>query len=141
MEIKVAQTEAEILQCREVILALRPHVPSAQFLALVQEAMQDGYQLAYIEADGKAVAAIGFRRLQFLYSGKHFYIDDLSTLPDYRGRGYGGQLLDFVADLAKKRGFGVVTLDSGFVNREDAHRLYLNKGFQIASLHFSKKIT
>ncbi len=140
MDIKLAQTDAEILECREVMLTLRPHVPSDQFLNLVQEAMQTGYQLAYIAEGGKAVAAIGFRELQFLFNGKHFYIDDLSTLPDYRGHGYGGRLLDFVAGLAQERGFEVITLDSGF-QRHDAHRLYLNKGFQIASLHFSKKIT
>ena len=140
MEIKFAQTDAEILECREVMLALRPHVPSEQFLSLVKEAMQTGYQLAYIPKAGKAVAAIGFRQLQFLFNGKHFYIDDLSTLPDHRGHGYGGQLLDFVAGLARERGFEVITLDSGF-HRHDAHRLYLNKGFQIASLHFSLIIT
>lgn len=140
MEIKLAQTDAEILECREVMLALRPHVPSDQFLNLVKEAMQTGYRLAYIADAGKAVAAIGFRELQFLFNGKHFYIDDLSTLPDHRGHGYGGRLLDFVAGMARERGFEVITLDSGF-HRHDAHRLYLNKGFQIASLHFSKKIT
>lgn len=139
MKVKLAQTDAEILHCRAVMLALRPHVPSDQFVNLVKEAMQDGYQLAYIEEAGQAMAAIGFRYLQFLFNGKHFYIDDLSTLPEARGKGYGGRLLDFVADLARERGFGVITLDSGF-HRHDAHRLYLNKGFQIASLHFSKKI-
>jgi len=139
MEIKLAQTDAEILSCREVMLALRPHVPTDQFLFLVKEAMQEGYRLAYIEEGGKAVAAIGFRQLQFLFNGKHFYIDDLSTLPEYRGRGFGGQLLDFVSELARERGFEVITLDSGF-QRNDAHRLYLNKGFVVASLHFSKKL-
>ncbi len=140
MEIKLAQTDEEILCCQEVMLALRPHVPAEQFLPLVKESRNTGYQLAFIEQEGKAVAAIGFRQLQFLYSGKHFYIDDLSTLPECRGKGYGGRLLDFVADLAKQNGFDVITLDSGF-HRHDAHRLYLNKGFQIASIHFSKKIS
>lgn len=139
MEIKLAQTDDDLLRCREVMLALRPHIGEAAFLPTVKEMMLDGYQIAFIDADGKAVAAIGFRHLQFLFNGKHIYIDDLSTLPGYRGRGYGGMLLDFVADLAKKYNYEVITLDSGF-HRHDAHRLYLNKGFQIASLHFSKKL-
>ncbi len=139
MHLQLAETDEAILACRDVMLALRPHIPEGQFLALVRENMREGYQLAYIEQDGKAVAAIGFRPLQFLFNGKHFYIDDLSTLPEYRGKGYGSQLLDYVAGLARQNGFEVITLDSGF-HRHDAHRLYLNKGFQIASLHFSKKI-
>jgi GNAT superfamily N-acetyltransferase len=139
MSIQLAQTDEEILKCREVILALRPHVPEAQLLPMVKDMISEGYQLAFIEADGKAVAAIGFRYLQFLFCEKHFYIDDLSTLPEYRGRGYGGQLLEFVAALAKEMGFAVITLDSGF-QRNDAHRLYLNKGFQISAFHFTRKI-
>jgi GNAT superfamily N-acetyltransferase len=99
----------------------------------------EGYTLAYIEENGKAAAAIGFRYLQFLYNGKHIYIDDLSTLPASRGKGYGGKLLDFVSDKAKEKGYKVVTLDSGY-QRFDAHRLYLNKGFTLNCHHFSKNI-
>lgn len=139
MEVKLADSDEAILSCREVMLALRPHIPAERFLPLVKEMIREGYQLAYLEVDGKAAAAVGFRYQQFLHCGKHYYIDDLSTLPEYRGRGYGGQLLDFVAGMARERGFEVITLDSGF-HRQDAHRLYLNKGFNVASLHFSKKI-
>jgi len=121
------------------MLALRPHVPAEQFLSTVKAMIREGYQLAYIEAAGKAVAAVGFRYLQFLFNGKHLYIDDLSTLPECREQGYGGMLLDFVAEHAREAGFKVVTLDSGF-HRHDAHRLYLNKGYQVASLHFSKSL-
>ncbi len=102
--------------------------------------MQEGYQLAFIEDEtGQAAAVIGFRYLWFTYNGKHLYIDDLSTLPEVRGKGYGGMLIDHVCDLAKQKGYAVVTLDSGH-QRFDAHRLYLNKGFTISSHHFSKQL-
>jgi len=140
MEIQIAQTDQDILKCWKVIHELRPHLEEASFLDLIREMMLEGYQLVFIEGDnGYAVAAIGFRYLQFTYNGKHFYIDDLSTLPEARGKGYGGALLDHVFDLARQKGYGVVTLDSGH-QRFDAHRLYLNKGFTIASHHFSKMV-
>ena len=102
--------------------------------------MAEGYQLVLIEEGGKAVSAIGFRYLQSLYSGKHFYIDDLSTLPESRGKGYAGKLVDYVIELAKQKGYDYVTLDSGY-QRFDAHKLYLNKGFILASHHFQKKLS
>ena len=139
MEIKTAKTEADILKCLEVLTALRPHLIPETFVSTVLGMLEEGYQLAYIEQNGKAVAAIGFRYLQFLFNGKHFYIDDLSTLPESRGKGYGGMLLDYVAELAKEKGYKVITLDSGYA-RFDAHRLYLNKGFRLASHHFSKDL-
>jgi len=139
MEIKLTENESDILKCWDVMLALRPHLQKENFVPMINEMIQEGYQLAFIEEGGKAAAAIGFRYLQFLYNGKHYYIDDLSTLPEYRGKGYAGKLLDYVIAKAKAKGFHCVTLDSGY-QRFDAHRLYLNKGFTLNCHHFSKNI-
>lgn len=139
MTIKLAQTAADILKCRAAILALRPHLADMDLVPLVQSMQAEGYQLAFVETDGQAAAICGYRYLQFLFCGKHFYIDDLSTLEAYRGHGYGSALLDFVAEEAKSKGFDAVTLDSGH-HRTAAHRLYLNKGYSISSHHFTLKI-
>ena len=140
MEIKNATTEEQIQRCWEVLKSLRPHLEENKFVSIISEMIDEGYQLAYIEENGKAISAIGFRYLQFLYNGKHFYIDDLSTLPESRGKGCAGKLVDYVIELARQKGFDYVTLDSGY-NRFDAHKLYLNKGFILASHHFSKKLS
>lgn len=139
MEVQRCTTEKDILRCWDVMHALRPHLVAEEFVPIVQEMMTEGYQLACIEENGKAVAAIGYRYLQYLYNGKHIYIDDLSTLTEARGKGYGGLLLDYVTAIAKEKGYKVVTLDSGYL-RTDAHRLYLNKKFTMVAHHFSKNI-
>jgi GNAT superfamily N-acetyltransferase len=139
MEIKIAAAEEDILKCWDVMFVLRPHLIKENFVSIIKEMINEGYTLAFIEEDAKAAAAVGFRYLQFLYNGKHFYIDDLSTLPEYRGKGYAGKLLDYVIDKAKTNGLKTVTLDSGY-QRFDAHRLYLNKGFTLNCHHFSKTL-
>ena len=139
MEIKIATTEEGIFKCWDVMCALRPHLIKEEFIPTVKEMMSEGYQLAFIEEVGKAIAAVGFRYLQYLFNGKHFYIDDLSTLPESRGKGYAGMLLDYVIELARQKDYKCVTLDSGYA-RHDAHRLYLNKGFVLVSHHFSKSL-
>jgi GNAT superfamily N-acetyltransferase len=139
MEVKICTTAADILKCMNVVRELRPHVAEENFVSMVQQMMEEGYQLAFIEEDGMAAAAIGFRYLQFLYNGKHIYIDDLSTLPSARGKGYGGRLLDYVESIARQKGHTSVTLDSGH-HRTDAHRLYLNKGYNISAHHFTKSL-
>ena len=139
MKITEAKTDEQIMKCWQVMHELRPHLAEENFISLIKEMQSEGYRLAFIEENGIAVAAIGFRYLQFLYNGKHFYIDDLSTLPSHRKKGFGAQLLDYVFELAKENGYDVVTLDSGH-HRHEAHRLYLNKGFQISSHHFSKRL-
>jgi GNAT superfamily N-acetyltransferase len=139
MIIKLAESPKDITKCWAAVHALRPHLVQENFVSLVQELQTEGYHLAFVEVDGNAVSAIGYRYLHFLFCGKHIYIDDLSTLPDARGKGYAGTLLDFVAAEARKKGLNVVTLDSGH-HRSDAHRLYLNKGYVISAHHFMLKL-
>ncbi len=137
MTIQTCNSTEDILQCWEVLTELRPHLVKDEFVPMLQQMIREGYQLAFISEDGKAVAAVGYRYLQLLYNGKHFYIDDLVTLPAYRGKGYAGMLLDFVEQHALAEGYKCVALDSGH-QRTDAHRLYLNKGFNIVAHHFTK---
>lgn len=141
MEIKKASSIEDIQKCKEAILCLRPHLEGTDLEKTVLEMFEEGYKLAFVEENGKAIAMVGYRYLQFLYNGKHIYIDDLSTLPEARGKGCAAALLEFVSEEAKAKGCKVVTLDSGVTaQRVDAHRLYFNQGFYISSLHFSKNI-
>lgn len=139
MNIKLATTDSDIKKCWPAVKVLRPHLEESEFLPTVKEMIDEGYKLAFIEEDHIAVAIVGFRYLQYLFCGKHLYIDDLSTLPSHRKKGLGSALLDYVFDHALQSGYNTVTLDSGY-QRTEAHRLYLNKGFTISSHHFIKKL-
>lgn len=138
--IQIARTEADLLKCWPALHLLRPHLDEHRLLPLLHDMMQQGYELAFIESPVKdlAAAVIGFRHQQKLHDGKQIYIDDLTTLEEYRGQGYAGALLDYVFSRAEEEGCWCVTLDSG-PQRHAAHRLYLNKGFDITSYHFTRK--
>ncbi len=135
MEIKFAETEEDLKKCMEVIQVLRPHLTLERFLELIPEIKKESYRLIFIEENGKAVSACGFRYMTTLFEGRFIYIDDLSTLPAGRGKGYAGALFDFVVEIAKNEGLPAVHLDSSH-QRFDAHRLYLNKGMKIVYHHF-----
>jgi hypothetical protein len=77
MDIKAAENENDYLKCWKVIKELRPHLTESEYLSMMNEMKSEGYRLAYIEDGGIAASAIGFRYLQFMFNGKHFYIDDL----------------------------------------------------------------
>ena len=118
------------------IAVLRPHLAWNEFLPQLQIQYSQGYQLAGFEGDDEKYAClIGFRVSHFLAWGKILYVDDLVTHPEYRGKGHAGRLLDWVLAEAKKQGCEQVHLDSGY-QRNDAHRLYLKKGFELRSHHF-----
>ncbi|CCH57223.1 GCN5-related N-acetyltransferase [Fibrisoma limi BUZ 3] len=138
MTIRLATTEPDIRRCLPALLALRPHLTEEQALALIQlQQQEDRFQLAFVDTGDTVPAVAGYRIQHFLHSGRTLYIDDLSTLPEGRGKGYAGALLDFVIEQARQAGCQVVTLDSGHnPARYDAHRLYLKKRFNIVSHHF-----
>jgi GNAT superfamily N-acetyltransferase len=123
------------------MLELRPRIGTeADFVARVNGLQRpEGYRLVASFADGdpQPVAAAGFRTAHFLAWGYALYVDDLSSRPGFRRQGHAGALLDWLLAEARRLGCGQLHLDSGVgADREDAHRLYLNKRLRISAHHF-----
>lgn len=141
MNIRLATKKEEILFCEDVILQFRTNLNKNTYVKEVLDMMDEGFQLLYIPDDQnkRAAAFTGIRTYGMLRTGKMIYIDDLFTLPEYRGRGYAAALLDHVAGIAKNAGIRSVHLDTGYA-LHDAHRLYLKKGFFFAAHHLAQAI-
>jgi ribosomal protein S18 acetylase RimI-like enzyme len=139
MEIKRAKEKEDFLKCWKVVHELRPHLDQERYLVLILHMIDEGYKLVYIEENGKGVSFCGYRLTTMLHRGRSIYIDDLCTLTEARGKGHGKALLDYVLEEAKKQELQSIHLDSGH-QRHDAHRLYLNFGFNITSHHFAMEL-
>ncbi len=63
-----------------------------------------GYRIVGVLEGDRVVAVAGFRVLHNLAWGDALYVDDLSTLPEARGRGHGAALLEWCADEATEAG-------------------------------------
>jgi GNAT superfamily N-acetyltransferase len=124
--------------------ALRTHYEDeAAFVERVDDVQRaEGYRIVgAFEDEPHALAVAGFRVGHMLAWGRFLYVDDLSTLPEARRRGYGRELLDWLTDEARRQGCDQLHLDSGVTaDRYDAHRLYLNSGLAITSHHFARKL-
>ena len=133
--IEIANDSVKISRCFLVMSQLRPHLKQEEFISLILEQMEEGYRLAYLEAQDEVQSVAGYRFLTSLSSGYHMYVDDLVTNAESRSGGYGGELFDWLATLAKSKGCKKLKLDSG-VQRFGAHRFYLRKGMDITCHHF-----
>ena len=137
VRIAIAEDEADVRRCFEVMRELRSHIPTVEeFLERVARQRQQGYLLAYLEAGGDIRAVAGYRFQEMLFHGRVLYVDDLVTREADRSGGFGGKLFDWLVEQARQRGCDYFELDSG-VQRFDAHRFYLLKRMKIASHHFS----
>jgi GNAT superfamily N-acetyltransferase len=127
----------------EAMSALRTRYDDeAAFVRRVDRVQRhEGYRLLGAFEGARCLAVAGFRELHTLAWGHVVYVDDLSTHPDGRRRGFGRALLEWLAEEAARLGCEQLHLDSGVeANRLDAHRLYLNTGMRITSFHFAKAI-
>lgn len=126
---------------------LRSHSPAledeASFAAHLAAAQAEGYRLtgAFEDARTDAAAVAGYRVMETLAYGRILYLDDLSTLPDARGKGHARALLDWLDAEAVRLGCVALHLDSGVgPARFTAHRQYLKHGMNITAHHFAREL-
>jgi len=137
----VELTTAETALAYEALRPLRPQLGTeAEFVAWVNDVLRpEGYRLVAAREEGRVVAVGGFRVGHDTAVRHYLYVDDLSTHPDFRGRGHAGRILDWLFAEAERLGCAVVELDSGLrPERDDAYRLYLNRRFAIRAAHFAR---
>lgn len=138
---------AEAALALPALRELRSHSPAIQdeaaLIRHLEAAQAEGYRLAGAFEDGRteAAAVAGYRVMEMLAYGRILYLDDLSTLPDARGKGHAHALLDWLDAEALNLGCVALHLDSGVgPARFTAHRQYLKHGMNITAHHFAKEL-
>ncbi|WP_345432665.1 GNAT family N-acetyltransferase [Actinoallomurus vinaceus] len=125
------------------MLALRPRWETVDAVVdLIDTRLRPvGYRLvgAFDDDDHDfAASVIGFRVAWTSAWGQYLYVDDLSTLPEARGRGHADRLLSWVEVEARRLGCEALHLDSGVSpDRAPAHRLYMRHNLAITAHHFT----
>jgi GNAT superfamily N-acetyltransferase len=136
MEVKIAESAAELERIAPVLLQLRANFDRQSLLAQIRVQQRAGYQIAYVESGGEVLCVAGFVVSSKLAWGKNIYVDDLVTDANHRSLGAGKCMMDWLKSYAKEKGCEQLHLDSG-VQRFAAHRFYLRERFKISSHHFS----
>jgi GNAT superfamily N-acetyltransferase len=127
------------------MLELRPRWQTAAAIVdFIDNSLRPaGYRLVGV-FDGDqpdAMAAAGFREVHALAWGHYLYVDDVSTLPAARRRGYGELLMNWLVEEAARLQCEGLHLDSGVaVDRAPAHRLYMRHKLRISAHHFERAI-
>lgn len=141
VRIKELLTEQQWLEAFPVMKQLRTHLDETSYVELIQQAVEsEGYKMFALFERDTIVAAVGFMPMITLYNGKYIWICDLVTAAEHRSKGYGQQLLSYVENWSKDKGYYIVSLSSG-LQRLDAHRFYEEKlEYNKVSYVFLKKL-
>jgi GNAT superfamily N-acetyltransferase len=140
IELRHADSDAEIAACFPVMVLLRPHLTGADELTTrVGRQREAGYRILAAWRGRAPVALAGYRVEENLIHGRFLYVDDLVTATSERSTGLGGRLLTAIAHIGRERGIGRLVLDTALDN-VFAHRFYYRQGLLARALRFSREI-
>jgi GNAT superfamily N-acetyltransferase len=127
MEVRELRTNREIVEAFPLMAQLRDRIRMETFLFEVRRQMVEGYRLYGGFDGGRLVSLAGVRRSHTLSRGEHLFVDDLVTLEEARGEGFGRQMIRWLADRARAEGLPRIYLDS----RATAKGFYEKNGFTL----------
>ncbi len=139
VQIRLAETDADLARCFPIVAELRPHLTPDRFREQLRRQQAAGCRVAFVEDDGQVRSVAIYRLLENLAWGRFLYVDDLVTTETARSRGWGRQLFDWLVAEARREGCDQLHLDSG-VHRFAAHRFYLGRRLDITCHHFALKL-
>lgn len=135
----------ETAKAAAALRELWPKYSEAEIVTQVDELLRpNGYNLIGLWTDDSpnAVCALGYRIQYSLWLGKSLYVVDIATLPEWRGNGFGPALMEWVEAEARRLDCAAVHLDSGVgADRAAAHRMYMQRHYQIVCHHFLRRLS
>ena len=135
LEIKIA-TEEEIKYCYKMMHQIREDLSEKDFIDTISQQIKNGYKVIYVIENKKVICVTGFMINDKLAWGKHLYIDDFVTKKSIKSSDAAKALFDFVKIYAKQQNCNSIHLDSS-IQRQEAHKFYLDENMKIDTYHFS----
>lgn len=137
-EIKFFSTSEEWTLAFPAFESLRPKMTVETFLANRQNCLDGGYQLLGLVVDAKVVCVAGITVRPHVENKMQLEIEDFSTHPVYKRKGYGRQVLEWIVVYAEENKCFRIKIDSG-TSREEAHQFYKSIGFEQTGFRFEKR--
>ena len=139
MEIKELTSLEEMLAQMETITFLYPNMTLEKYKSFLEEMIPKSYKQVTIFENDTCVGMTGFWFGTKLWTGKYIEIDNFIVHPDYRKKGIGKIISEFIDNKAKELNCTCIVLDA-FTGNFPAHRFYYNLGYVPRGFHFIKTI-
>ena len=139
MEIKELTSLEEMLAQMETITFLYPNMSLEKYKSFLEEMIPKSYKQVAIFENDTCVGMTGFWFGTKLWTGKYIEIDNFIVHPDYRKKGIGKIISEFIDNKAKELNCTCIVLDA-FTGNFPAHRFYYNLGYVPKGFHFIKTI-
>ena len=128
MQIKELTSLEEMLAQLGTIKFLYPDMTLERYKSFLEDMIPKGYKQVAIFENEVCVGMTGFWFGTKLWTGKYIEIDNFVVHSDFRMKGIGKILSEFIDNKAKELSCTCIVLDA-FTGNFQAHRFYYNQGY------------
>ena len=137
LQIRELTTIEEMVAQINTIRFLYPNISLEKYEVFLSEMLPHNYiQIAVFEEE-TCLGLTGCWSATKLWTGKYLEIDNFVVNPEYRSRGIGKMLTDYIEKKAIELNCSSIVLDA-FTGNFGAHRFYYNQGYAPKGFHFVK---
>lgn len=135
--IKELATIPEMLAQIETIRFLYPNLSIEKYESYLLEMVPHNYTQIVVFENEICLGLTGCWSATKLWTGKYLEIDNFVVNPEYRSKGIGKMLTDYIEKKALELNCSSIVLDA-FTGNFGAHRFYYNQGYAPKGFHFVK---
>lgn len=137
MEIIELTTISDMSKQLSVIQHLYPKMTVEKYEEYLQFMLPHNYTQIAVFENNICTGLTGCWYNIKLWSGKYLEIDNFIVHPDYRQKGVGKLMTDYIETKAINLDCSIIVLDA-YTSNFKAHRFYYNQGFGAKGFHFVK---
>jgi GNAT superfamily N-acetyltransferase len=133
-------TQEEMLENLEIIQVLHPNLTYEKYKELLEKMIPHNYaQLIAVTEEGEKMGITGFWIGHKIWSGKYLELDNVVVREDYRSRGVGELMTQYLIKKAQELACDMLGLDVYTYNFKGV-KFYMNQGFDPTGFHMIKKL-
>ena len=119
---------------------LDPSIDTTTLKSRLDEMVQTGYECAGVYDGTSLIGICGLWILTKYYVGKHIEPDNVIIHPDYRNKGIGELMMEWVFDYGKSKGCIASELNC-YVSNERGLKFWEAQGYKVLGYHLQKSLT
>ena len=131
--VELTQIE-EMLQSHQLLLQLYPKMSIEEYRSLLEETVPHNYKQVVVFDNDTMVGISGFWIATKIWCGKYLELDNVVVLDQYRSKGIGKLMTDYLYNKALENNCNMLGLDV-YTDNFKGIKFYMNEGFVMRGFH------
>lgn len=139
MQLIEITTKKQMLEQLQIIQHLYSDFTLEKYESLLDEMLPINYKQLIVKENEETIGLAGFWIASKLWCGRYLELDNVIVHPNYRSKGIGKIMTDYLVQKAIENDCTMAVLDA-YTTNYAAQKFYINHGFVPKGFHFVKHL-